>query len=128
MTGQLATDFELTANAPANARAWLGALADEIDEEVFSDLRLLVSELVANSVRHSGEAHGAITVSVRTDRPEHVSVEVRDPGSGFEFTVPVRDPSRPSGLGLYILDRLVDRWTVSEHGPTRVWFEINRRV
>jgi RNA polymerase sigma factor (sigma-70 family) len=120
---RLSSDFELTQDAPAKARAWLDALEDALDGELFFDLRVLVSELVANSVRHSGRTTGAITVTVRTNQPQQAAVEVIDPGSGFGSTVP---GANQIGLGLYVLDRLVDRWGVDDGDPTRVWFEIDR--
>lgn len=126
MARRLALQVDLKEDAATKARAALNALADDLDPELLGDLRLLVTELVANSVRHSGASVGSVQIDVRTGNPEHVRAEVADPGSGFEAHVSEPDPTRPHGLGLYLLDSLADRWGVFEGGETRVWFEIQR--
>jgi anti-sigma regulatory factor (Ser/Thr protein kinase) len=78
----------------------------------------LLSELVANSVVHSGlSPRDPVAVSFRP-LDDGVRVEVTDGGVGMGHPT-VRD--RCSGLGL--LDRIADRWGHSDH-PTRVWFEV----
>ena len=93
---------------------------------VIEDLRLLVSELVANSVEHSPQREGTpigLTVSTLTRR---VRVEVDDGGHGFAPT-PSRPPvDAPSGRGLFLVDQLAASWGVSGPGGTRVWCELER--
>ncbi len=94
-------------------------------EDRFRALELLVSELVTNSVRHAQLGPGeqfAVRVNARGDR---VAVMVEDPGPGFR---PPADPSpgSTSGWGLYLVDRLADRWGVEVDRATRVWFELPR--
>ena len=109
--------------AATEARAALSPLEDEIDRDTFETLRLLVTELVANSVRHvEAEATDRIELSVRASGGK-VYVEVADSGKGFEPT-PQSDPEATSGRGLLIVNALCDRWGVEHDGQTRVWCEL----
>lgn len=82
--------------------------------------RLLVSELVINSVLHAGTD----TELVLEAGPSVLRVEVAD-GSVERPVVQRPGPSASSGRGLLILDDLADRWgvEVGERGKT-VWFEL----
>jgi anti-sigma regulatory factor (Ser/Thr protein kinase) len=109
------------------ARTAIDCVADRVEAETLEDVRLLVSELVTNSIRHSGTGESS---QVRLDllvSPETLRVEVADAGSGFEPRPRVRGQSKGSGWGLYLVDRLADRWGVVNDRLTRVWFEIDRR-
>jgi anti-sigma regulatory factor (Ser/Thr protein kinase) len=114
-----------SARAPAEARRSVVRSLDRLDPRILSRVRLLVSELVANSVRHARlTPTDRIRVKVRQD-PGHVRVVVTDPGGGFEPPRPRPDPGSTSGWGLYLVDRLADRWGVQAGDDTRVWFELN---
>jgi anti-sigma regulatory factor (Ser/Thr protein kinase) len=121
-------DIELAAKADsvAQARARLDALRGSVKDHVLDDLRLLVSEVVTNSVRHAGLGpRDAVGVRVVAG-PERVRAEVVDPGPGFE--PPKRDPTAGagSGWGLFLVQRVADRWGIDRlDGHTRVWFEID---
>jgi anti-sigma regulatory factor (Ser/Thr protein kinase) len=111
--------------AAAEARAAVGALDGRADASVLDDVRLLLSELVTNAVRHSGAAAGAnvgIRVAVTHGR---VRAEVSDPGRGFEPAPRDRPRLEAGGWGLHLVDRLADRWGVDRGEPVRVWFEID---
>ena len=99
----------------------------EYDEAAFNT-RLLVTELVGNSVRHAGlDPADIITLDLEI-RPRSVRVEVRDPGPGFRRpSFSDEPPIGTSGRGLYLVDALADRWGVSQtpDGEARVWFEID---
>jgi anti-sigma regulatory factor (Ser/Thr protein kinase) len=115
-----------TPGAVPDARKALDALDDHVSPQTLDDLRLLVSELVTNSVRHAGLARSqAIELKV-TLLPETVRVEVNDPGSGFQPTPRTAQSDDQSGWGLYLVSRLADRWGVTSDGSTRVWFELDR--
>ena len=110
--------FPLTAQAPTRARRWAHGVVD-LDPDVQAVMMLLLSELVSNSVRHSGCAPAdEVDVSIHhTD--EWVHVEVRDPGPGNGI-----EPSDAlEHSGLRIVESLSDRWGV-RHDPTTVWFDI----
>ena len=110
----------------ALARRELERLLWALDQTEFATLSLLVSELVANSVKHAGMRRGGV---IRLDvvlTQRVARVEVRDEGRGF---VPAaRDPSSPleSQWGLHLLQRMADRWGVEADPHTLVWFELDR--
>ncbi len=114
----VALEFTPDRRAPARAREMLGVLASSVVPEVLEDLRLVVSELVANSVKFGpGES---IRVELDVDAPGLVRGEVVDQGEGD--VVHVRpEPGVDGGFGLWLVDRLAVRWGVAE-GSTHVWF------
>jgi anti-sigma regulatory factor (Ser/Thr protein kinase) len=82
---------------------------------------LLVSELVGNAVRHAG----ARTFGLRMLRSRsRIRVEVRDPSRGLPCLLPVGELDI-SGRGLFLIDKLSDRWGVDllARGKT-IWFEL----
>jgi anti-sigma regulatory factor (Ser/Thr protein kinase) len=100
-------------------------LPDQLPAALRDDLRLLVSELVTNSVRHGGVTDLGV-VSLRLSCGQDVlRVEVEDPGPGFVPRSPAPSPNRTSGFGLVLVERLTSRWGVDVSGPIRVWFEID---
>jgi anti-sigma regulatory factor (Ser/Thr protein kinase) len=125
MTRQLSVQFDAGASAACAARNALLALEGRIDPELLNDIRLLVSELVTNSVRHSDvDTDGLVTLDVAVTA-NTIRVEVADSGKGFEPKPRDADRSRPGGWGLYLVDRIADRWGVACNNLTRVWFEID---
>jgi anti-sigma regulatory factor (Ser/Thr protein kinase) len=54
-----------------------------------------------------------------------VRVEVADPGAGFEPQPRDDEMNRPGGWGLYLVDRIADRWGVVRNRMNRVWFELD---
>jgi anti-sigma regulatory factor (Ser/Thr protein kinase) len=113
-------------DSAAAARHAVDQLADRLPEEQLGDVRLLVSELVTNSLRHAelgDDDHIRLGVEVDDAR---VRVEVSDPGPGFQPTGPSDDPDSAEGWGLYLVATLSDRWGVETGDTTRVWFELDR--
>ncbi|HVW31407.1 MAG TPA: ATP-binding protein [Acidimicrobiia bacterium] len=111
------------------ARHALAGLGPFLDDGVAANAELLVSELVTNSVRHGGlPPEASVEFSVRASS-ETLMVEVADRGRGFDGT-PSRPripagTSSPSGWGLFLVERIADRWgAVEQDGETRVWFEL----
>ncbi|MFF5723822.1 ATP-binding protein [[Kitasatospora] papulosa] len=82
---------------------------------------LLVSELVGNAVRHTGARIFGLRMLRRRG---WVRVEVRDPSRGLPCLMPVREMD-VSGRGLFLVDKLSDRWGVDllPRGKT-TWFEM----
>jgi anti-sigma regulatory factor (Ser/Thr protein kinase) len=111
-------------DAPARARQALQGLSGSL-AELGESVRLLVSELVTNSVRHAGAGAEELIELELTSSPQKVRVEVGDRGPGFEPVKPRPKPER-SGFGMLLLDQLADRWGVRIERGTRVWFEIDR--
>ncbi|WSM42323.1 ATP-binding protein [Streptomyces cellulosae] len=85
------------------------------------DAVLLVSELVGNAVRHTGAR--AFGLRMR-HRRGWIRVEVRDPSRALPCLMPVQETDI-SGRGLFLVDKLADRWGVDllSHGKT-TWFEM----
>jgi anti-sigma regulatory factor (Ser/Thr protein kinase) len=118
-------EFEASPTAAAGARNALVALDGKLDEGLLGDARLLVSELVTNSVRHSDvDSHDLVQMSVAVNGTS-LRVEVADGGKGFEPKPRDADRTRPGGWGLYLVDQLADRWGVARDQLTRVWFEMD---
>lgn len=115
-----------TPDSPGKARHALDRLSGEIPPSVLEDIRLLVSELVTNSVRHAGLGSGA-WIGLRVEvRPRIVRVEVSDPGPGFEPGDVTPSIYQDSGWGLYLVGQVADRWGIRRRPETVVWFEIDR--
>jgi anti-sigma regulatory factor (Ser/Thr protein kinase) len=108
------------------ARHALSSLESRVASELLDDMRLLVTELVTNSVRHSG-AGPASKVDLHVSMSsEVVRIEVRDRGNGFAPRPRTDEQDKGSGWGLYLVDRLADRWGVAAAGGiTRVWLELD---
>jgi two-component sensor histidine kinase len=102
-----------------------GTMAPAVREDVL----LLVTELVANAVLHADVGpEGTLDVEVRR-WPERVRVGVVDPGSGFEPDGPHAQRDEPGGWGLFLVDRIADRWGVRPApAGTCVWFEIDHEA
>jgi anti-sigma regulatory factor (Ser/Thr protein kinase) len=112
--------------AASAARHALDDLEDAVPDARLRDVRLLVSEVVTNAVRHANLVAGdAIELVVELNR-RTLRVEVHDPGGGFVPSAPSPDPTRPSGWGLYLVAELADRWGVDSDETTLVWFEFDR--
>ncbi len=115
-----------TEQAPAAARRSLERLDGHLDPDGLETMRLLVSELVTNSVRHARLGDGGwINLSVE-ENPRALRVAVTDAGVGFDERPGPPQPGDPSGWGLHLVEQLADRWGVSRDGETSVWFEIDR--
>jgi integral membrane sensor domain MASE1/anti-sigma regulatory factor (Ser/Thr protein kinase) len=114
------------ADAVPMARRVVQQLSSELGEELMTNVTLLVSELVTNSIRHTETSPAAaigLEARVFADR---VRVEVRDHGPGFEPEAQAPDRSSRSGWGLYLVDQLADRWGVTRDETAGAWFEIDR--
>jgi anti-sigma regulatory factor (Ser/Thr protein kinase) len=122
-------EFEIAAGvqAPTVARRVVERLGAELDARRLDEVRLLVTELVTNCVRHAGISRETlITVSLElTESSLHVAVS--NPGAAFDAPVPP-DPGEPveGGRGLWLVEKLADRWGIDDVHEARVWFEVTR--
>ncbi|HVL95632.1 MAG TPA: ATP-binding protein [Solirubrobacteraceae bacterium] len=113
-------------DSAAAARHAVDQLGDRLPEDQLGDVRLLVSELVTNSLRHAELPEDA-SIRLAVDVTDSVvRVEVADPGAGFTPERPADDPEAVEGWGLYLVATLSDRWGVETEPATRVWFELDR--
>ena len=124
MSKTLTFDIDRDFTAPANARRAVEQFGASLDPEVVPDVRLLVSELISNSVKYGGE--GRVELILQSEDRRHVRVEVVDQGVGFVPAVRDRPKTEPGGWGLHLVEALTQRWGVFD-GSTHVWFEIDRR-
>lgn len=109
------------------ARRALAALRRAVDPELLQKLRLLVSELVTNAVRHSGIVPGQPVGLEVTLADGVVRVTVSDQGKGFLPRPRSAEMDVPGGWGLVLVDQVADRWGVVNESGSRVWLEIDRR-
>jgi len=123
MSSTVTIDIPRDARAPRQARRAIERLDDRIAPDVVPDLKLLVSELITNSVKYGGE--GEVTLKVDCAGPHRLRVEVIDQGAGFVPVARDRPATEVGGWGLHLVQTLSDRWGVYE-GSTHVWFEIDR--
>jgi anti-sigma regulatory factor (Ser/Thr protein kinase) len=113
--------------APALARKQLALFARsaELQAREYEALRLLVSELVTNAVRHAGaRGRQKIGLSVQSS-DETIRIEVSDQGTGFALPKSPPVPSADGGYGLLIVDRLCSRWGIEHNGRSLVWCELD---
>lgn len=121
-------DLRLTPDSEAvmAARHSLDRLEGNLPPEKLENVRLVVSELVTNSVRHAGispDEHILLAVVLSNGS---VRGRVCDPGPGFEKTSEPRPRTDLSGgWGLPIVESISDRWGVERNGCACVWFEID---
>jgi serine/threonine-protein kinase RsbW len=108
------------ARSSASARETLrNVLGTWADEGLRADAALLLTELVANCVRHA-RSPMQIQLTVEHDL---LRAEVRD---GSALNPLPREPDENGGRGVLILNALASRWGVLGHpgaGKT-VWFEL----
>ena len=126
MTATIELTLDPTPRAAAQARIALDDLESELGAALVKDLRLMVSELVTNSIRH--------TVPDRLDTVElrawmydsRFRIEVSDAGPGFDALATPGRGEEPGGWGLFIVQSLSDRWGAERlDDRTVVWFEID---
>lgn len=99
----------------------------ELADELLGDVRLLVSELVTNSLRHASLAPEDVIRLVVDVSNRTVRVEVVDQGPHFVFDGRADDPETVEGWGLYLVATLADRWGIERDGGGNcVWFELDR--
>ena len=115
--------FAADDRAPWSARETLSVVADDLSEGKVENARLLVSELVTNSVVHGPSSGGetvGVYVSVERNR---LRVEVSD--RSLTGARP-RTPTDESGYGLTIVAKLASRWGAGREEDRNVtWFELD---
>ena len=116
-------DIARDPRAPANARRVVDDLSGRVAEDVIPDVKLLVSELITNSVKYGGEGDVQLVIDIHDQRK--MRVEVVDQGVGFVPVARDRPSTEVGGWGLHLVQTLSNRWGVHEGSP-RVWFEIDR--
>ncbi|HVE92516.1 MAG TPA: ATP-binding protein [Actinomycetota bacterium] len=112
------------AGSARQARQWVCSLSLRGTPHDLESVQLLVSELVTNSVRHSGlSPDDEFELHVQIE-PGRVRVEVADCGTGFDQRGRVQ-PSLDGGFGLFFVQEMSSRWGLDCDERTRVWFELD---
>jgi anti-sigma regulatory factor (Ser/Thr protein kinase) len=111
--------------AVAEARRWVTSVAeDHVDGGQAEKLRLVVSEIVTNALRHGSHSE-RIDLAV-TPKPEFLCVQVTDDGPGRVPRPRALETDTEGGFGLFFVEQLTRRWGVTrEDKRTRVWFELD---
>jgi anti-sigma regulatory factor (Ser/Thr protein kinase) len=112
-----------------------GAARDVVEEclerravaSAVESAKLLVSELVTNSLRHGGGAMDEVVVSVEL-MPDWFRVGVQDSGSDAVIAAHPADLDNGGGFGLNLVQMLSERWGVERlaEGGTQVWAQLLR--
>ena len=124
MSKRYSATFDPALETPALARHKLeGWFPSSLSESHRGALRLLVSELVTNSVRHVVGSTKPVVLAVQIGA-RAIRVEVHDGGAGFEPGKP-EPRGADGGFGLFLVERMASRWGVDTRDGTRVWFELD---
>src|SRR3954471_12608972 len=123
MSSTVTFDIPRDPTAPGEARRAIERLNDRIAPDVVPDVKLLVSELITNSVKYGGQ--GEVTLLIDTASPRKLRVEVIDQGAGFVPVARTRPATEVGGWGRPLVQPLSARGGVYE-ASTHVWFEIAR--
>jgi anti-sigma regulatory factor (Ser/Thr protein kinase) len=120
--------YEIAAvpTAPRAAREAADTCCDGLSARAKHTVRLLVTELVSNGVRHAGATGDPIIVRFAVGA-RSVRVAVTDHGHGFEPRTGHPGPEAESGYGLFLVDRMADSWGASNDGAMTVWFELRHK-
>jgi len=114
-------------HAAARARRLVETeLSGLMPRHLLADVCLLVTELIANGVRHGGGGSNASLHLLLRGLPPGLHVEVVNADHAGRRVAPRRpDLEGGGGIGLHLVDRLASRWGVRDGLPTAVWFEMD---
>lgn len=111
-------------DAPGRARELIETFSAALPFDVRERARLLVSEIVTNSIVHTGTKEidlEAWTLGGGLD------VVVRDQGTGFTGVPRAAGHDDGSGWGLIFVDMLAETWATGGPGEPWVWFHVDSR-
>ena len=129
ITSELSRTLWIRGGRDAPGRARIDVLT-QIDGDGWnvprSDVALIVSELVTNSVVHANVGADQALCLQLTPRGDHLRIAVTDPGSELEPRLRPRDPDTPGGNGLRVVRMMASAWGVvrDASGATRVWCDV----
>jgi anti-sigma regulatory factor (Ser/Thr protein kinase) len=114
------------ADAPRIARkAALSELEGRVTEHTASDVALVISELVTNSVLHAElGADDIVLVEIALGK-DRLGITVTDPGSDLVPRLLPLDPTRQGGFALRVVNDISSSWGVRRNpGAHQVWCEL----
>ncbi|HEX6968541.1 MAG TPA: ATP-binding protein [Micromonosporaceae bacterium] len=108
----------------------IGELADIVSPALLNSVSAVVTELVANAVRHAAPLPGQavqVTWRLRSDpNGDVVQIQVTDGGAPGQPHLRPMDPEATDGRGLSIVAALARRWGVKHDGLGQsVWAEVS---
>ena len=115
--------FPATEKTPRLARRALDGQLAYLGPDAEARMRLAMSEIVTNAIRHG---------QLDPDERIVVTVDLRDTDARVAVTQPTRAEAAvdvvpredDGGFGLRLVDQLADAWGVEPGPPGIVWFEI----
>jgi anti-sigma regulatory factor (Ser/Thr protein kinase) len=123
-----AADISGGSAGAATARRIVEAeLTGRLPPQIVDDVALLVSELVANGVRHGGAGTDSSLHLLLVGDGPGLRVEVSNPADSATH-LPGRRPADLTGgggIGLNLVDTLASRWGIRRIPRTAVWFELD---
>jgi anti-sigma regulatory factor (Ser/Thr protein kinase) len=121
---RFALTLPATLHAPYEARQWVTELGMPLAADRADAVRLLITELVAVSVKHAGlRPDQEIEVALAAEQGV-VRVEVTDPAA-VRPSVPDK-VDEVTDWGFYLVDKFADRWGLADSPkPARLWFELD---
>lgn len=121
--------FAAVAQSVPLARHALDELVDRFPRLDWDALRLVVGELVTNSIVHGTprrtEQWFELTVTQR--QPGCLRFGVTDAAPPFIARRHEAAPEAESGRGIFLVDSLADRWGTARQGRACIWFERDLR-
>ena len=122
-TPSLTTVLASDSCAPGIARRELEGFVPDLQAARMHEARVVVTELVTNSVRHA--PGGSIEFTLRL-LPAHLAIAVTDGGGSTRPELVARgDAAQPHGWGLRLVESLTESWGVRETAGTQtVWCEL----
>lgn len=124
MTSSVTTMFASDSYAPGSARRELEEFAPDLPAGRMNEARILVTEIVTNSVLHASGS--PIEFSLRL-APDHLVIEVTDGGGATQPAIVAggAEAAEPHGWGLRIVESLSESWGVRDAlGRRTVWCEL----
>jgi anti-sigma regulatory factor (Ser/Thr protein kinase) len=112
--------------AAASARAAVAHLGMLQLQKRMADVKLALSEVVTNAVRHGALRWDVDQVRIIVGAGQdavRVTVEQPTIAEGVRIHEPRVGSVNPGGFGLRLVDQVVDHWGHDPGPPGRVWFE-----
>ena len=110
--------------APYRARRWLSELRIPLAPSRADAAELLVAELVTAAVKHAMSGGVRSIDLVLVAEAGVVRLDVSDPARTVKPEVP-DEPDEVTGFGFYLVDKMADRWGITQGDPPGLWFELD---
>src|SRR3954447_22836685 len=99
-------------------------LVDVMPADRLGDIQLLVTEIVANCVRHGRVGEDGQIDLIVSVADSVIRTEVRDTGIQADPRVRTPDLSGGGGFGMVLVERMSSAWGVDHEPNVVMWFEV----